>query len=59
MTKYLIVLPDGTEITSGTGESNAIASVQLTELTNSETELALVPFAHPYWKQPSSPRAHP
>lgn len=41
MTKYLIVLPDGTEITSGTGESNAIASVQLTELTNSETELAL------------------
>lgn len=41
MVKYLIVLPDGTEIYSGSGATNAIASVNITALTNSETELTL------------------
>lgn len=41
MVKYLIVLPDGTEIYSGSGTKNAIASVNITSLTNSETELTL------------------
>lgn len=39
MVKNLIVLPDGTEIFSGTGTVNAIQRVTLTQCVNKETEL--------------------
>ena len=41
MLRNLIVLPDGSEIFSGAGTTNAIASTTLTEYTNRETELTL------------------
>ena len=41
MTKYIIVLPDGTEIGSGADAVNAIASTKLTTATNSGTDLTL------------------
>lgn len=41
MYKNLLILPDGTEIFSGVGTTNAIRSVRLTELVNSGTELIL------------------
>ena len=41
MFRNLIVLPDGTEIFSGVGTTNAIVSTTLTEYTNRETELTL------------------
>lgn len=41
MTKYIIVLPNGTEITSGADTVNAIASTTLTTATNSGTDLTL------------------
>lgn len=41
MVKYLAVLPDGTELSSGSGTTNAITEVKITQLTNSETELTL------------------
>lgn len=41
MTKYIIVLPDGTEISSGSGTNIAIASVSLTASTNSGTDLTM------------------
>lgn len=41
MTKYIMVLPNGTEISSGTGTTNAIASVSITSSVNSETELTM------------------
>lgn len=41
MLKTIIVLPDGTEISSGVGTQNAIASCTFTECVNSGTELTL------------------
>lgn len=41
MSKNLIVLEDGTEITSGREEYNAIQSITLTESVNSDEELTL------------------
>lgn len=41
MLKTIIVLPDGTEIFSGSGTTNAIQSVTLTECVNSGEELTL------------------
>lgn len=41
MIKYLIVLPDGTEITSGSGTQNAVLSASVTELVNDGTDLSL------------------
>jgi hypothetical protein len=39
--KTLIVLPDGTELYSGAGTTNAIRSVTITECVNASQELAL------------------
>lgn len=39
MIKNLIILPDGTEVFSGTGTVNAIQRVTLTQCVNKETEL--------------------
>ncbi|MBO5070811.1 MAG: hypothetical protein J6C37_10705 [Roseburia sp.] len=39
MQKSIIVLPDGTELSSGRGTTNALMNVQYTELVNSEMEL--------------------
>lgn len=41
MLKNLIILPDGTELTAGTGQTNNIRTVTLTECVNSGEELAL------------------
>ena len=41
MLKNMIVLPDGTEIYSGTGMQNALQSSSVTECVNSGTELTL------------------
>ena len=41
MLKNLIILPDGTELYSGTGTVDAIKSVTLTEIVNSGDELTL------------------
>lgn len=41
MLRNLIVLPDGTEIFSGTGTANAVQSATITECVNSEAELTL------------------
>lgn len=41
MTKYIIKLPNGTEISSGADTVNAIASTTLTTATNSGTDLTL------------------
>lgn len=41
MLRNLIVLPDGTELFSGTNEKNAIENVKLTQSVNSENELTL------------------
>lgn len=41
MLKTIIVLPDGTEISSGVGTQNAVASCTYTECVNSGTELTL------------------
>lgn len=41
MIKYIIALPDGTEISSGPGTTNAIMSVSYTGITNEQTDLAL------------------
>lgn len=41
MLKTLIVLPDGTELFSGVGETNAIQSVTITECVNGAQELTL------------------
>lgn len=41
MLKTIIVLPDGTEISSGTSSGNAVQSVTYTECVNSGTELTL------------------
>ena len=41
MLKNLIVLPDGTELFSGTGEVNALQNVTLTQQVNSGAELTL------------------
>ena len=39
MQKSILVLPDGTELSSGRGTTNALMNVQLTEVVNSDTEL--------------------
>ena len=41
MTKHLLVLPDGREISSGAGMVNAIANITVTEIVNSDTELTM------------------
>ena len=41
MLKNLLILPDGTELFSGTGTVNAIKSITLTECVNSNEELTL------------------
>lgn len=41
MQKSILVLSDGTELSSGRGTINALINVQYTELVNSETELTL------------------
>lgn len=41
MQKSILVLPDGTELSSGRGTTNALMNVQYTELVNSDTELTL------------------
>lgn len=41
MQKSILVLPDGTELSSGRGTTNALMNVQYTELVNSDTELSL------------------
>lgn len=41
MIKYIIALPDGTEIGSGPGTKNAIKTVSHTEITNDQTDLSL------------------
>lgn len=41
MLKTIIVLPDGTELSSGTGTKNAIKSVTITECVNDAQELTL------------------
>lgn len=41
MIKYLISLPDGSEISSGPGTTNAIMNVSHTEITNDQTDLSL------------------
>lgn len=41
MYKNIIILPDGTELLSGTGTKNAIKSVKLTEMVNSGTDLII------------------
>lgn len=41
MYKNLLILPDGRELFSGTGEKNAIKSVKLTELVNSGNDLTI------------------
>lgn len=41
MLKSIIILPDGTELTSGTGQTNNIRSSTLTECVNSGEELTL------------------
>lgn len=41
MLRHIIVLPDGTEISSGVNAENAIQSVSLTQSTNSGIELTL------------------
>ena len=41
MIKYLIALPDGSEISSGPGTTNAIMNVSHTEITNDQTDLSL------------------
>ena len=41
MLKTIIVLPDGTELSSGVSEENAILSTVVQECVNEETELAL------------------
>lgn len=41
MQKSILVLSDGTELSSGRGTTNALMNVQYTELVNSETELTL------------------
>ena len=41
MFRTLIVLPDGTELSSGVGEENAIQSVTITECVNGAQELTL------------------
>lgn len=41
MLRNLIVLPDGTEIFSGRGTTNAIKSVKITQAVNDQTELSL------------------
>lgn len=41
MQKSILVLPDGTELSSGRGTTNALMNVQYTELVNSDMELTL------------------
>lgn len=41
MLKNIIVLPNGTELSSGAGEVNALQSVAITECVNSGTELTI------------------
>ena len=41
MLKNILILPDGTELSSGAGNVNAIKSVTLTECVNSGTELTI------------------
>lgn len=41
MLKNILILPDGTELSSGAGDVNAIKSVALTECVNSGTELTI------------------
>lgn len=41
MQKSILVLPDGTELSSGRGTTNALMNVQYKEMVNSETELTL------------------
>ncbi len=41
MLKTIIILPDGTEVSSGSNSANAIQSVTLTECVNSGTDLTL------------------
>ena len=41
MYKNLLILPDGREIFSGTGDKNAIKSVKLTEMVNSGSDLTI------------------
>ena len=41
MLKTIIVLPDGTELSSGVGTKNAIKSVTITECVNDSQELTL------------------
>ena len=41
MLKTMIVLPDGSELSSGTGKQNAIQSVSITQCVNDSQELTL------------------
>lgn len=41
MQKSILVLPDGTELSSGRGTQNALMNVEYTEMVNSDTELTL------------------
>lgn len=41
MQKSILVLPDGTELSSGRGTTNALMNVQYTEMVNSGTELTV------------------
>ena len=41
MHTHVIVLPDGTEFSSGAGQTNVIQNVTITQSVNSDTELTL------------------